>query len=94
MNQKAGRPVVMRVRALLFCLLIGAFGCRQVPTTQREESPPAGVDGVMDMAEEGRDQVPIEKELAPPKGFFGRRGSLNGGWSSESNEIERSLGVK
>ena len=76
------------------CLVMGmTTGCRQVPTDLGDEARPAGVDRVMDLTETGEEPVPIEKELAAPKGFFGRKESRNGGWSSESRAIEQPLGV-
>lgn len=65
-------------------------GCRQMPVADQER--PRGTDGTF-AAEEPDDTVPIEKELAAPKGFFNRKGGPTAAWSSEAREIERSLGV-
>lgn len=70
--------------------VVGASGCRQVPRADLDM--PAGVDGTFE-AEARDDTVPIEKELAAPKGFFNRTGGPSAGWSSQAREIERSLGV-
>lgn len=74
-------------------LLMATAGCRQMPFGQDDrEERPAGVDGTF-RNEVVDDTVPIEKELAAPKGFFGKTGGFTGGWSSQSRDIERSLGV-
>ncbi|MFM7131955.1 MAG: hypothetical protein ACKO0V_21615 [bacterium] len=82
-----------RMLVAVYGVMSLAVGCRQMPTTANDELRPAGVDQVMDLTETGEEPVPIEKEMAAPKGFFGRKESRNGGWSSESRAIEQSLGV-
>jgi len=77
------------VLILFVCLPMA--GCRQMPTAAYEK--PEGVDATFEV-EERDDTIPIEKELAAPKGFFNRKGGPYAGWSSEAREIEKSLGVR
>lgn len=69
---------------------VSISGCRQVPVSVSDK--PDGVDGTF-AAETADDTVPIEEELAAPKGFFNRTGGPTAGWSSQARDIERSLGV-
>lgn len=65
-------------------------GCRQMPVADYDK--PEGADETF-VAEKTDDTVPIEKELAAPKGFFSRKGGPTAAWSREARDIERSLGV-
>lgn len=67
-----------------------ASGCRQMPVADYDK--PEGTDETF-VAEKSDDTVPIEKELAAPKGFFSRKGGPTAAWSKEARDIERSLGV-
>ncbi|MBI1322525.1 hypothetical protein GC170_04980 [bacterium] len=67
-----------------------ASGCRQMPVADYDK--PEGTDETF-VAEKTDDTVPIEKELAAPKGFFSRKGGPTAAWSKEARDIERSLGV-
>lgn len=75
---------------LLFLSLCTQIGCRQVAVTKQQ--PGEGVDGTFE-AEAHDDSVPIEKELAAPKGFFSKTREPFGGWSNQARDIEKSLGV-
>ena len=75
---------------LLFLSLCAQTGCRQVAVTKQQ--PSEGVDGTFD-PEARDDSVPIEKELAAPKGVFSKTREPFGGWSSQARDIEKSLGV-
>jgi hypothetical protein len=67
-------------------------GCRQVPVGTTDNA--VGTDGTFDPEKTQEDDtIPIEKELAAPKGFFNRTKGPTGAWSSQAREIERSLGV-
>lgn len=77
-------------RIVLIVGFASVSGCRQVPVSVSDQ--PEGVDGTF-AAEATDDTVPIEKELAAPKGFFNRNGGPTAGWSSQARDIERSLGV-
>ena len=86
----------MRARTLLGNILIwlslcAQVGCRQVAVTKQDRAD-AGVDGTFE-PEVRDDSVPIEKELAAPKGFFSKTREPFGGWSSQARDIEKSLGV-
>lgn len=79
--------------AMVLALLAAAGGCRQMPVGSEDYERPAGVDSTYQL-EDVDEGIPIEKELTSPKGFFNKRSGPYGGWSSESRDIERSLGVK
>ncbi|MFM1802000.1 MAG: hypothetical protein RJA81_1352 [Planctomycetota bacterium] len=85
----------VRLLGLTLLLITSLSGCQQMQGVQDSYERPAGVDGTFDlgMPEEQRGKG-IAEELAAPKGFFRSRSGPLGGWSSESREIERSLGVK
>jgi len=72
---------------VLVCLTVG---CRQTPVTKSVRSD--GLEGTFE-PEMRDDSVPIEKELAAPKGFFRTKREPFGGWSTQAREIEKSLGV-
>ena len=72
------------------CAMAFASGCRQMPVADYDK--PEGTDETF-VAEKTDDTVPIEKELAAPKGFFSRKGGPTAAWSREARDIERSLGV-
>ncbi|RLT08876.1 MAG: hypothetical protein DWI24_10395 [Planctomycetota bacterium] len=67
----------------------GLVGCQQMPGTKSARTD--GADGTFEP--ERQEAVPIEKELAAPKGFFRTKSEPFGGWSSQAREIEKSLGV-
>lgn len=68
-------------------------GCRQLPNQgQAQASRADGADGTFE-PDSKDDSVPIEKELAAPKGFFSSKREPFGGWSSKAREVEQSLGV-
>ena len=72
---------------VLYCL---TAGCQQTSVTKSVRSD--GLEGTFE-PEVRDDSVPIEKELAAPKGFFRTKREPFGGWSSQAREIEKSLGV-
>lgn len=84
------------VRISFLVAILGSFftaGCRQMPNQgQARASRADGADGTFE-PESKDDSVPIEKELAAPKGFFSTKREPFGGWSSQAREVEQSLGV-
>lgn len=82
--------MVKRCFAAGLALVCLTAGCRQLPATKSVRSD--GAEGTFE-PEVRDDSVPIEKELAAPKGFFSTKREPFGGWSSQAREIEKSLGV-
>ena len=90
MRKSTSRRDMPRIFLSFACAMAFASGCRQMPVADYDK--PEGTDETF-VAEKTDDTVPIEKELAAPKGFFSRKGGPTAAWSREARDIERSLGV-